>query len=246
MEVPVYITISVGATTVAVVLAITATLRSVREETDPAAIPGVAGAGLFLWLVATTVLALEGAYTPTPAGVPGVPIAFAVGLAGAWSAVLASPALRALISRPRVQSRLIAVQVWRILGITFLVLFYLGQLPALFALPAGLGDITAGFAAPFVARQLSRPSGRLWAIAWNVYGLLDLIIALGLGATVNSGPIQVFHTSPSATVMTVLPMVLIPTFMVPISMLLHVVSLRFLLSAQSALIGRYIAPSRAM
>jgi hypothetical protein len=35
----------------------------------------------------------------------------------------------------------------------------LGHLPALFALPAGLGDIAAGIGAPLVARSGSRRAG---------------------------------------------------------------------------------------
>jgi hypothetical protein len=44
----------------------------------------------------------------------------------------------------------------RVAGVAFLLYMALGHLPALFALPAGLGDIAAGIAAPLVARKLTQ------------------------------------------------------------------------------------------
>ena len=146
---------------------------------------------------------------------------------------MAIPSLRALIEQPATQPRLGALQVWRVLGVIFLVLLSQGQLPPLFALPAGLGDIAAGLAAPF-ARRLQKPGGRSSGVVWNVFGLLDLIVAVGLGATANVGPVQIFHANPSAAIMTGFPMALVPTFMVPLSMVLHILSLRYLLSARTA------------
>ena len=58
----------------------------------------------------------------------------------------------------------------------------LGHLPALFALPAGLGDITTGLAAPLVARRLTRGDGRRGAWWFNAFGITDLVVALTLGA----------------------------------------------------------------
>jgi hypothetical protein len=46
---------------------------------------------------------------------------------------------------------LTALQGWRVIGSIFLVLWAYGQLPAVFALPAGLGDVAVGLVAPFAA-----------------------------------------------------------------------------------------------
>jgi hypothetical protein len=43
---------------------------------------------------------------------------------------------------------LIGIQLYRVLGLNFLVLYALGRLPAEFALPAGVGDVIVGLAAP--------------------------------------------------------------------------------------------------
>lgn len=103
-----------------------------------------------------------------------------------------------------------------------------GQLPPLFALPAGLGDIITGLAAPFVARNLHR---RGLAIAWNLFGLADLAVALTLGPMTIPGPFQIFFTSPTSEAATAFPLAIIPTFIVPLSILLHLVSLRYLFSS---------------
>jgi hypothetical protein len=53
---------------------------------------------------------------------------------------------------------------------------------ALFALPAGLGDIAAGIAAPLVAHKLAQGTGRRAALWFNAFGMTDLVVALTLGA----------------------------------------------------------------
>jgi len=67
-------------------------------------------------------------------------------------------------------------------GVVFLFYLALGHLPALFALPAGVGDIAAGIAAPLVARRLAQGTGRRAALWFNAFGLTDLVVALTLGA----------------------------------------------------------------
>jgi hypothetical protein len=243
MDVPAYVTGIMVATTLAVVLAATVVLRSARvRSAGRARVYVPVGVTLFAWLVTTAALAAAGLYWPTPTGVPAVPVAFIIGLSGAWAATMLLPPLRALIDASAIQPSLIALQVWRVVGVVFLMLLWRGQLPPLFALPAGLGDIAAGLAAPFVARRLQRPGGTPFAVAWNVFGLLDLIVAIGLGATTNVGPVQIFYTDPSSAVMTAFPMALVPTFLVPLSMMLHFLSLRYLLRARTTSAGAVVAP----
>ena len=49
------------------------------------------------------------------------------------------------------QHRLIGIQAFRILGGLFLVRYLQGEVPALFAIPAGVGDLLTGIFAPLVA-----------------------------------------------------------------------------------------------
>lgn len=112
-----------------------------------------------------------------------------------------------------------ALQAYRVIGIVFVVLALRNTLPAVFALPAGLGDVFIGGTAPLVALVWSSGSrfGNVVFVLWNVLGMLDLITALSLGTlagTVLPGPITMAPIG-------LFPLSLIPTFLVPLSFLLH-------------------------
>ncbi len=110
----------------------------------------------------------------------------------------------------------------------FLILMALGHLPALFALPAGLGDIAAGIAAPLVAYRLARGTGRRAARWHNAFGMTDLVVALTLGALTG---FQLLHVTPSATPILELPLALIVTAGVPLLLVLHITSMSTLAKA---------------
>lgn len=111
------------------------------------------------------------------------------------------------------------VQSWRVLGVTFVVLEAYRILPAVFALPAGYGDILIGATAPFVAWKLANPSHRTSFILWQFLGIADLLLAVTLGTT---APLLVAQDVSMAAV-TVLPLSLIPTFFVPLLLIFHVI-----------------------
>lgn len=114
---------------------------------------------------------------------------------------------------------LTSVQTWRIVGFTFLLLESRGGLPAIFALPAGYGDMFIGATATLVAWKLANPARRNSFILWQMLGMADLITAVSLGTTARLlGP-----DGPSMVAMTVLPLSLIPTFLVPLFFILHVI-----------------------
>lgn len=116
---------------------------------------------------------------------------------------------------------LTVVQAWRIAGFVFLVLYTYSILPGQFALPAGWGDIAIGATAPLVALKLANPNHRKSFIVWQLLGITDLVMAVGLGTTA-----QLINPNGIATsAMTVLPMSLIPTFAVPLFMILHFISI---------------------
>jgi uncharacterized membrane protein YeaQ/YmgE (transglycosylase-associated protein family) len=111
------------------------------------------------------------------------------------------------------------VQAWRIGGYVFLVLYTYGILPGMFALPAGWGDIAIGATAPFVAMKLVNSDHRKGFILWQVLGILDLVMAVTLGTTARLISPQGIATS----AMTELPLSLIPTFAVPLLLILHLI-----------------------
>jgi hypothetical protein len=110
-------------------------------------------------------------------------------------------------------------------GIVFLLLMAYGQMPGLWALPAGIGDILVGAMAFWVASGLRTSHGIQRAIIFNLFGLVDLIMAVGLGIMTSPGPLQVFQTTPTSELATRFPLVLVPTFLVPLAFMLHIVSL---------------------
>jgi hypothetical protein len=110
-------------------------------------------------------------------------------------------------------------QSWRIIGFTFVLLEAYRVLPAIFAWPAGYGDMTIGITATFAAWKLADAAHRRSFILWQVLGITDLVIAVTLGTT--AGLISPHDTSMAA--MTVLPLSLVPTFLVPFFLIFHVI-----------------------
>lgn len=109
------------------------------------------------------------------------------------------------------------LQTWRVAGVAFLALLVVGELPARFALPAGIGDVIVGLTAPLVAVYLVGGGHRArWGyVGWTLFGIADLVAAVSLGVTTGQG------MEPVA----VLPLSMIPAFGVPLTLALHAISL---------------------
>jgi hypothetical protein len=196
-----------------------------RERTSPrsAWIAGLSGLVLAAWGIATGVRASSGSYQPPDThSPPPIGIQLVTALAVVSACLWLSPTLRELL---RNQKNLIRLNVWRLEGALFLALMLTGQVPALWAIPAGVGDVLIGAAAFPVAARLDAPGGRLRAIVFNLLGLLDLVVAVGLGIAASPGPAQVFHTTPDAELLTRFPLALVPGFLVPLAFMVHFVSL---------------------
>ena len=183
------------------------------------------GAAILLagWVAVSAVLAYHGVYRSGP----WVLVAF-VGVLVALLVGTRIPAVARTLKAPRAAIDLALPQAVRVVGGVFLVMMLLGRVPALFAVPAGLGDLATGLAAPWVARALSRGTGRRKAIWFNVLGIVDIVVALSLGALVN-----VAATGSSGSALGVLPLVLIPTTALPLTATMHIVSLRRLTTTPS-------------
>ena len=137
-----------------------------------------------------------------------------------------STAMREVV-RAVPQSWLVGIQAYRGLGSIFLVLFGMNLLPGVFALPAGFGDVLVGLAAlPVAALYAGQRQGREgWLIAWNVLGIADLIVAVTAGFLSAPGPLQQLSLSQPNYLVGAYPLVLVPVFAVPLSIVLHAASL---------------------
>jgi hypothetical protein len=122
-----------------------------------------------------------------------------------------------------------AVDCWRAtlsrLGGIFLILYAAGQMPGLFAWPAAVGDITVGLLAPLVALAYARDPSRNANLVrgWNVFGILDLFVAVTTGFM--TSPSALFTYEPPNELISVFPLVLVPVYLVPLAILLHLASL---------------------
>jgi len=178
------------------------------------------------WFGVAVGTSIAGLYAPGSGAAPTIqyglliPIVVGLLLAQSW------PLLRRTIEIIP-NDWLVGVQVYRVLGVIFLVLYVGGYLPAIFALPAGIGDTLVGIFAPFVAgRFASSPQGAARRVRlWNLLGIADLVIAVTLGFLTSPSPLQVAAFDRPSGLVAMFPLVLIPVFAVPISILLHIASL---------------------
>jgi hypothetical protein len=166
---------------------------------------------LAAWLIGIMLLAANGVFR---ADAPRIPLALLSTLAAGYLLLL-SPTFRAIIGGIP-QHWLIGIQTFRILGGVFLVRYFQGELPGIFAIPAGVGDVLTGLFAPFVAYWwfAGKPYASKAAIAWNLFGMADLINAVAIGWLTGGGGGGI-----------VFPIVLIPVYAVPRAFLLHSYSL---------------------
>ncbi|MFB7715915.1 hypothetical protein [Nocardia sp. NPDC056100] len=186
-----------------------------------------AGFGWAAWALVSAMLANAGAYrlTPdTPNPLIGVAALAATAIAVACTRI---PAITRILTDPVAPWRLTAPHILRVTGGTvFLTAFALGSLPAIFALPAGIGDLGIGLEAIVLTRMLRRGTVGRRALLWfNILGLMDLVIAMTLGFLAAPGPTRIITVTPTTAANGLLPLVLIPTVIVPIMLTLHIVSL---------------------
>ena len=175
------------------------------------------------WLALVWNLAVSGFFQPVAGDVPKVPIAIFAPIAIGLFVLLRSRSIATVLDAAPA-SWLVALQVYRVLGGIFLVNWVHGTTAGPFAWPAGVGDMLTGIMALPVAFQLATgtESARRIAIAWNVFGVLDLTVAITMGSLSTPGPLQIFGLNIPAAFG--YPTVMIPAFAVPSSMLLHALS----------------------
>jgi hypothetical protein len=116
--------------------------------------------------------------------------------------------------------RLTLLHVWRIPAA--LLFFYYGlrgELPGLFWLLAGVGDLLAGL---YAVTLLWRPRTAANYRAVHLFGLTDFVVAVGTGLTFT------LLQDPRMALLTTLPMALIPLFGVGLSGASHIIALSLL------------------
>jgi hypothetical protein len=178
------------------------------------------------WFLLAIALALVDAYRGTADRIPTIQYGILVPILIGGLLIWRSPRVARIIDAVP-QHWLVGVQLYRTLGVIFLILYAAGKLPGLFALPAGLGDVLVGVLAPVVAiayRRGPRENADLVS-AWNLFGLADFVVAVTAGFLTGPSPLQLFAFDLPNELISRFPLVLVPVFLVPVSALLHLASL---------------------
>lgn len=170
-------------------------------------------------------------FPPPMAIVITIPLVVGIGL------MFGSKAWRSfLLSFP--QDWLIGVQVYRVLGYTFLVGWLLQIIPDGLGPITGVADVLIGMSAIPVALYATRSAfrGRGWVVAvvWNIVGLLDFAWSVSITLLAAPTVVQILQLTPGVEAIGTQPFALIALWAVPFSILLHSASLYRLMSDHRA------------
>lgn len=171
---------------------------------------------VFIWLGVAVAVGATGALRQSPVPPPAIAVALTI---ATLLVIRMSRAARAGVTQvgpgPFVLFHLVRIAA----GVYFLVLGARGVLPREFTTPAGWGDILVGIGALWVLLRCL-PVRTAWQrtvlIIWNVAGLLDI-----LGVVGNALRLYARDRSFVEPFMS-LPLALLPTFVVPIVIVSHV------------------------
>jgi hypothetical protein len=174
---------------------------------------------LLLWVLVEAGIGIEGSHLLAQSNL--LMFAFTIVLLAAiW---MSAPRLRHVAAGTGFQS-LIGLNVWRLGGFLFLLLFAANRLPFPFAPVAAAGDMVAAVLAIGLLvnfRGGHSPTTRLIA-AWNAFGMLDLVVSVGLALLAVPGTLfQLFSEVPSRSAFTELPWILVPAAIVPFLVFNH-------------------------
>lgn len=221
--------------------------RAISNIRDGAITFGIASLTIIGWFLLDLAFASAGVFRASANRIPtiqyGILIPILIGAVTIWRSARAAQIIEAVP-----QHWLVAVQLYRALGIIFLILYASANLPGFFAWPAGLGDVLVGVLAPVVAiAYLRAPDKNIDLVSWwNLFGLADLAAAVTAGFLTSPSPFQLFASDRPNELISEFPLVLVPIFLVPLSVLLHLASLAKLRrTAIASRSGREIAHASA-
>jgi hypothetical protein len=212
----------------AVIAAVAGQHSSLSPKTKTA-VPFVVAAFLASWF-AIAIIVGDGSNFPSPLEARR-PISGLVALIPFVIAVIALFASKTMrtINAATPNAWLIAIQTYRVAGIMFIFPFLTyGIVPPGFAWPAGIGDALTGIFAPVIALMVARNRAHAfkWAVAWNLFGTLDLIVAPATGLFFQSRVLDIY------------PLALVPLFLgPPFGILTHIYSLRNLAVAKTSVVA---------
>jgi hypothetical protein len=168
---------------------------------------------LVLWFCLALIVGISGRFRVAPASVVAATVwtLTAIALFASWKL----PAIRSWIALVDLRW-LIALHLTRFVGFYFLSLYQRDQLPEGFAVPGGIGDIVVAFIAGMILVVSKLRDSRTVVLLWNAFGLVDIVfvafsaLRFGLKDWQSMAPLRE------------LPLSLLPTFLVPLIIVSHV------------------------
>ena len=168
---------------------------------------------MVLWFCLALIVGISGQFRAVSAPVVAaiVWISTAIALLVCWKV----PAIRSWAAIVDLRW-LIALHLTRFVGFYFLFLYQRGQLPEGFAVPGGIGDIIVALIAGMLLVISPPRQPRAILLFWNAFGLIDIVfvafsaLRFGLKDWQSMAPLRE------------LPLSLLPTFLVPLIIVSHV------------------------
>lgn len=186
----------------------------------------ITGAGIVTWLAVTALLSRAGVLSRFDATPPRLMIVLFASMVLFTLATSNATARRLLAVTPKhwpigLQSMRVPVE------LMLWALFATGSLPSQMTFAGRNFDVLVGLTAPVVTLGLMRGwLGTRGAIVWNVASFGLLLNIMGIAITTFPGPLHLDWPGVSNVIVTTVPFVWLPTFLVPVAFFLHVLSLR--------------------
>jgi hypothetical protein len=135
---------------------------------------------------------------------------------GLVAAAVIFPSFRSWLVGLRLR-QIVAFHVTRFIGVYFLVLYARGELPFLFAVPGGWGDIAVATGALLLVLLVPQLEAHpRWLLLWNLVGLADILFVVTTASRLALADPE------SMSALLRLPLSLLPTFLVPLIIASHV------------------------
>ncbi|QKX06027.1 hypothetical protein HN014_14305 [Aquimarina sp. TRL1] len=109
-------------------------------------------------------------------------------------------------------SQLVAVHIFRLIGVFFLILLWQQQLPPVFAIIAGTGDILTAISSIYVAKAIrsQKKYAKKITFLWNSFGLIDILITSATAVILTK--ISIDTGNLGVDILTQFPYCFIPSF----------------------------------
>jgi len=190
-------------------------------------------AAICLWFIYATLLGYLGVLKNTAIRPPG--IAFLL-----FPTLVFLLVVVVLVVRLPASARLaVVVPLWIILGIQcfriavelFLYqLWNVGLVPRMLTFDGANVDIYFGVSAPLIAWLSTRGRfGLQIALAWSALGILSVANVVTRAVLTSPGPLNLIHAEVPNRILSTLPFLFIPGFLVPLAVSLHVLAIRIIL-----------------